>query len=282
MSQDKAAPAREADRPITFFGALRDLGFVSWLFVALVGAPSVVTLAQTLSDGLTLSDALQWLIDSYNQLLAALAVIVAPLVRGVAHLFVNLFGLDLEIHPHWRPLFVLAAIFVSANARTLWGDKKRQTAIAFVLVAVLMVLAASVVAGLTPPNAPWWAQGLTAAQFVVFIFAGFVVSYSIASVFFGFSQPYRKPLIAYARRGLFFGLAAFAIAAAISLSPYGAGGRAGVATIFGGLCAYGLYWIYYGFRHRDRPEIRFGLRVVGGFIFALLIILIDKAATAFA
>lgn len=51
--------------------------------------------------------------------------------------------------------------------------------------------------------------------------------------------------------------------------------HAGVLVLFSGMFLYGAYWVFDGFRTREVPEVRFGLRVVGGFLFAFVLLVLD-------
>lgn len=260
---------------VTIGSAIRDLGFVSGLFMALVGAPSVISLTQTLLTDFRLSTLLQWIIDGYNDLLKTLSLGLEPVLRAVLEAARDLLALDVTLHPYWRPLFVLALIFISANTRTLWGDGKRAAAVIFAAFCALSALIGSVIAGAVPAEAAAWEHAATAALFVFLLFFGMFGAYALATPLFDFRQPYRKPLRAYLRRGIVFGAAAFAAAYALSLLDF-AIQRSGLLTIFAGMLLYGAYWLYYGWREADAPEIRFGLRLVGGFVFAGAIIALDQ------
>lgn len=274
MKNEQVLLQTEDDKALTLGQALRDLGFMFWLFTAVVGAPSIVSLMQTVFVDFKLTELLQWLVDGYRDLLNIVGATLEPLANGLLAGFSGLFDVDLTLQKHWQPLFIVLGIFISTNTRTLWDDGYRKPAITFVLVMICFTLIGSWISGVIAPNADWWLQGLAAGAPVLCLFLGLTLAYWLADLMFGFAQPYRKPLWHYPKRGAVLAIAAFALAALIAILPTGRS-HAGLLVLFSGLFLYGLYWTYAGFRDRDVPEVRFGLRVVGGFLFASLVLAID-------
>ena len=144
---------------LTLFGAAKDLGFFFWLFSAVVGAPSVLSLFKTVFVDLSFSGFLETLIAGYRELLDTIAGLLEPIATAVIHRFGTWLDFELELQPHWQPLFVLISIFITANIRTLWNDGYAKTTILFGAVMVLFALIGSWIAGIIAPQAPWWAQG---------------------------------------------------------------------------------------------------------------------------
>ena len=259
---------------LTLLQAVKDLGFVFWLFTALVGAPSIVSLMQTVFLDFQLSSLVQWVIDGYRQLLGVIAGALNPLANLVLGAFNGLLSVELKLQDHWQPLFIVLSLFISANTRSLWDDGYKKPAIVFVATMAVFTLIGTWIAGVIQPDAAWWRQGIAAGAPVLCLFLGLTLAYAIASVAFDFTQPYRKPLSSYVRRGFGLGAAAFIAGSALSVSRL-IDGHAGLLVLFTGLFLYGLYWLREGFREREIPEVRFGLRVVGGFLFAMLVVGID-------
>lgn len=268
------APRRESQQELTLLSALNDIGFVSWLFAAVVGGPSVLSLVQYTFVDLQFTVFIQWIVDGYNELLKILGAVFEPTLHWIIGSIERIFGLDLELQPYWRPLFVLLLIFVSANTRTLLGDGYRWTAAVFVVVTGIATLFGCAGAALISSKDTWWLQGTAAALPILALFLGLVAAYAVSSLVFGFSQPYRKPLTSYAARGFSLALAAFVLAAGISFL-FSDRFPAGVFTVYCGMLLYGLYWLLRGFVDEDAPEVRFGLRMIGGYAFAALVVGID-------
>ncbi|MEM6535988.1 MAG: hypothetical protein AAF613_10145 [Pseudomonadota bacterium] len=259
---------------LTLLQAAKDLGFVFWLFTAFIGAPSIVSLMQTVFIDFQLSSLFQWVVDGYRQLLGVIASVLNPVANVLLNSFNGLLNLELTLQDHWQPLFVVLTLFISANTRSLWDDGYKKPAIVFVATMAVFTLLGAWIAGLIQPDAVWWLQGLAAGMPVLCLFMGMTLAYAISFFAFGFSQPYRKPLWSYVRRGFGLGASAFVLGAALSLSNL-IQGHAGLLVLFSGLFFYGLYWVREGFRDKDIPEVRFGLRVVGGFLFAIIVTGID-------
>lgn len=257
--------------------AFRDLGFVGGIFISLIGGPSVITLLQAVLADFRLSAILQWLIDGYNDLLSVLTLGLEPLLAGVLAQLGALFPFDVDLEPHWRPLFVLALIFISANTRTIWGDGYRGPAVLYAVFAAVCTLIGSVVAGVVPSGADAVLHGGVAALFVLLHFFGLFLAYALATVAFDFTAPYRQPLGRYLLRDAVLAMIAFI--AAVALSVGGAPvERPGLTAVFMGMFVYGVYWLSYGLLQDVFPEVRFGLRLVGGFVFAFGVIALDALA----
>lgn len=270
----------QAPEALTFWQAIKDLGFISWLFATIVGAPSIVSLVQTVFIDVQFTALLQWLIDGYNQLLLTITVILNPLAARVLSLAEELLNIPLELQRHWQPLFVLLAIFISSNTRSLIDDGYMKPAIVFAPVMLVFALAGAWTAGVVPASAIWWMQGVAVSVPIFLLFVGMFISYQVAWMIFGFSQPYRKPLLSYLKRGLTLALAAFFIAAVMSSTSL-IDAHSGLLTLFLGMAVYGSFWIREGFSQNDIPEIRFGLRLVGGFVFAVALLGLDAGLNLF-
>ena len=247
---------------------------MSWFFAAVIGAPSILSLIQVVFIDFTLTDLIQWLLDGYNDLLSVLSILLTPLGRLLIDFIGGLVDVPIELAQHWQPLFVLLAIFISSNTRALFDDGYPKPALIFIMFMVPAALIGAWLAGAVPADSPWWLQGLAVGLPVMLLFTGMFLSYAVSSFALKFRRPYRKPLMAYLFRGARLAIAAYLIAALISATGL-IDTHAGILTLFVGLAVYGAYWLRAGFVENDLPEIRFGLRLVGGFIFAMIIIALD-------
>ncbi|MEM6410345.1 MAG: hypothetical protein AAF683_02265 [Pseudomonadota bacterium] len=275
MSIEPQQPETEAMQDeLTVWTAAKDLGFISWLFAAVVGAPSVLSLTQIVFVDFSPTELLQWLLDGYNDLLSVLTAILSPIATVAVAFIEGIIEVPLELSRHWQPLFVLLVIFISSNTRALLDDGYPKPAIVFAITMVIAAFGGALSAGVIPPEGPWWLQGMAVGVPVLAMFTGMFVAYGIAAAALDFNQPYRKPLLAYLKRGVVLGLAAFVVAGTISLTGL-IDTHAGLLTLFIGMAVYGAYWLRAGFADGDVPEIRFGLRLVGGFVFAIVIVALD-------
>lgn len=268
---DQVLIETEQGETLTLFGAVRDLGFIFWLFAACVGAPSIISLVQTIFVDFRLLNLLQWILDGYRDILDILASTLEPIALSLFDQISNVVALDLDLLPHWQPLFIILTMFISANSRTLWADGYRKTMFVFITCMVTFALVGSWIAGLVSPQAAWWWQGLAAAAPVFCLFIGMTISYTIAWLCYGFSRPYRKPLYRYMLRGSILAAIAFILASCFSAFNI-LKAHSGLTVLLAGLFVYGLYWTREGFKDADIPEVRFGLRLTGGFLFAIIVI----------
>lgn len=281
MADESDVILQSADgEKLTALGAAKDLGFFFWLFSAVVGAPSIISLFQTVFIDFRLFDLLQWILDGYQDILSVLGDLIEPASQYFFSLLSPVLGFDLQLQPHWRPLFIVLSIFISANARSLWIDGYKVTTFLFAAIMLISAVAGSWFAGIVPSNADWMMQGAAAAVPVLMLFSGMWLSYALATLFFGFAEGYRKPLSSYILRGFALSFSAFVIASLLSLIM-SSDQFSGVLVLFSGMFFYGAFWVFEGFRTHDVPEVRFGLRVLGGYIFAIFILSVNVIVQAF-
>jgi hypothetical protein len=116
---DEAKPEK-----LTLAEALKDLGWFPLAFAVVVGGPSVLTILQELFVNHKLVPALQWIVDGYQRIMAALGAVVEPWVQPAIDWVNARFGWQLVLDPVWRPLFALTMVIAMGDARTRWrgGD----------------------------------------------------------------------------------------------------------------------------------------------------------------
>ncbi|MGD9966522.1 MAG: hypothetical protein AB7T59_08385 [Hyphomonadaceae bacterium] len=143
-------------------GALEDLGYFYGLFTLVVSGPSIISLLQTIFIDHRLVDALQWIVDGYNDIAAAIGSICEPLIAPLIAWINAVLALDLNLQPHWRPLFLLLLMFALGVARAAWSEGARLRVIPIALVGGFGALAGAVIAGLLPLSGGWPAQAIIA------------------------------------------------------------------------------------------------------------------------
>lgn len=146
--------------------ALDDLGWFWGLFTSLVNAPSILSLVQMVFIEHRLVDALQWIVDGYNDITRQILAWCEPILRPVLDWINGAFGWDLEIHPHWIPFFLLTLTIVVGWLRHLWviaTGKGQRTIAAAIAGGAIGAFFGALASGLLPLDAPWWGQGVAAA-----------------------------------------------------------------------------------------------------------------------
>jgi hypothetical protein len=100
----------DAGKPerLTLDDALKDFGFFYALFVFLVSGPSWLSLLQMVFIEHRLVDALQWIVDGYNQIVGVLGAVIEPLLQPAINWLNGAFDWRLVLMPHWRPLALLS------------------------------------------------------------------------------------------------------------------------------------------------------------------------------
>ncbi|MGD9968363.1 MAG: hypothetical protein AB7T59_17720 [Hyphomonadaceae bacterium] len=266
---------------LTLRQALDDVGWFWLTFTSLVSAPSILSLVQMILEH-RFVDALQWIVDGYNDILAVVGGAIEPLVRPVIDWLNQTLNWRLELYPHWRPLFVVTMLVGAGAIRNAWQLGAYGVAVSYGLGWLLGALLGALTAGLAPLDGAWWSQGFAAAAPVAMTYA----ATGIQQVVFARHAFLRWPHLIGAVA--FVGLATFGLAAGLSFAP-GVSDGAGVLTI-GLLVLYlGVSNLWIGLFRRDLAEAwigtrsdatpvyqaRFGLLVLGGFFAAALIVAAD-------
>src|ERR1700752_612478 len=97
---------------LTFWEALKDVGWFPALYSTVVGGPSVLAILEMALDGFGLVPAVQWIIDGYHQVTRVMGLLIEPFFASIIAWVNGLVGWSLVLHPHWRPLFLLGMGFV--------------------------------------------------------------------------------------------------------------------------------------------------------------------------
>jgi len=261
--------------PVTLGSALKELGWFWGLFAFALGAPSLLSILQMVFLEYRLIEAAQQILDAYNLLLAYLSSYVEPLLRQLIDL---MFTVPVDLHAHWRPLFILMMLHETADARNMWRFGAHGTAIARWLPGAAGAFLGAVVAGFAPLDGPWWAQGAIVAAPL----AGPTV---VRGLFAMGQQPFLPMLLVT--------LSTFAIGAASSFIPglpRGAGilvmallllanavitFRRGLSQRAFGRLPDGTLVSGKAVRMRSLSDLWFSLALLGGFFAAALVLAAD-------
>ena len=266
---------------VTLKEAYDDIRWAWVTFVSLINAPSILSLLQMIFEH-RLIDALQWIVDGYNDIVGQLGAIVEPLVRPFLAWLNARFDWSLELYPHWRPLFLLLAVMASSGIRNAWRFGARAVAITHGLGVIGGALVGALAAGLLPLDGSWWSQGLAAAAPVTAFYA-FAGAQQLLTSPNSALRWWHLALLIPVVGGLMF-----AIGAGVSFVPglsTGAGILAlgllvlavGLSNLWGGLFRsdWRQTYLQRDFAGAQRYQIQFGLTAVGGFVAAGLIVAAD-------
>tara|TARA_R110000823_G_scaffold112771_1_gene234656 strand:- start:120 stop:995 length:876 start_codon:yes stop_codon:yes gene_type:complete len=274
---------------------LDDIGAVPATLGGVLGAPSILSLLQSTYEARDLSAPFQAIVDGYNQGIASAAAIIEPALVPVVTWIGRLFGWDVDLHAHWRHLFVLCTIYLFAQIRirrTEKGGLKNWTDLP---IEMLFALIGCLAAGMIAPKGGWWAQGLIAAWPLSMIWFGQasanIVGHEFARTFAGFERG--KPLsytLGYVAAGSALALGSagkdllivvppyfiigFVLGAALSFVPV-IGAGAGVAALAVFAITAGIHFLRVGARQDQRYMTRLGLTMLGGYAAAAVVYGID-------
>ena len=266
------ARTAQQDR-LTLREAIEDLGWFYATFSALVSGPSLLDLLQMVFEH-RLIDALQWIVDGYHDIAAVVGAVLEPLLRPPLAWLNALFGWRLELQPHWKPVFLLAMVFVTGLSRAV----RRESVLEAVLFGILLSLGAltgAVAAGLSPLAGGWWAQGVAAAAPVgmVSLLLGAPLALTAAGRARALPNPLRE-LCGVVLNAFVLAGVAFAIGAGVSFLP-GLSRGAGLLALGGGVLIIGVLSLLAGLAEADRMVSSIGLTLLGGFATAGLIVAVD-------
>jgi hypothetical protein len=146
---------------LTLSEAFDDLGWFYGLLSAAVAGPSVLEILLMLFE-YRLVEALQWIVDGYRAITTLLASYVEPYLRPIIVWLNKTFHWRLELHPHWRPVFMLSMVFVAGLVRMVRRESLFE-AVLFGLVLSVGALIGAVTVGVFTLEGLWWVQGLAAA-----------------------------------------------------------------------------------------------------------------------
>ncbi len=111
---------------------------------------------------------LQLMLDYYQQAVEFLLGWAEPPLRFALQCVSDWIALDLNLHAHWKYVFILMWLYFGADAKIIWGKDRKGSAIATVIWGGLIALVASVASGTVKPDSP---NTLS----VIFPVTGFVV-----------------------------------------------------------------------------------------------------------
>lgn len=262
-------PSTRSSERLTLREAWDDVGWVYATFSSLVGGPSVLALVQMIFE-YRLIDALQWIVDGYNDITAALSAYVEPVLAPVIAWLNQTFDWRLNLMPHWRPVFLLTLIFVSAMVR-------RGAAVTLIkwlspVVAGAAALIGAAIAGCIRLDASWGGQGLIAMAPMLTVLLGM----SIVVHANGLLTKKRLPTA----RGCMINVVVIAIIAGVAFL-LGAGAAftpfpgAGIVALGAVVMALGVFLAVTGFKTNNVFDTRTALIILGGFFTAGLILAAD-------
>ena len=166
MTQDQSAQKTAA----------KDIGYFWVLFSAVVGAPSLLVILESVFVQHRLVEALQWIPDGWNGVTAVLGAIVEPLAKPLIDALNEQFSLDLTLDPLWRPLFALYLTTLTSFIRGLPRDREDSalkdfgTRIAVFLLMGFFGLFAVLGAGLRSSWSSWDVVGMIACMTALGLF----------------------------------------------------------------------------------------------------------------
>jgi len=266
---------------LTLPEAVEDLGYFWGLFSTFVGAPSILTIFQMIFVDHRFIPALQWIVDSWNELMALLGAVAEPLLQPLVDWVNQQFDWSLALDPVWRPLFALGMVFAMAAFRGAWPGARSAHVGRAVVMSVfffgatgLCALVGAVAASLVPSQPVWWTQGLIAATPTTMFVFGAGLGLTGAVALFRKWAAAMGTFVTFFVASLVFGLIAFAVAAGLSLVPALAHG-AGLLGLGGLVLAMGLIALRGGLRRSVHVMTRVGMITLGGFMAAGLILTAD-------
>lgn len=274
---------------------LDDFGAVPATLGGLIGAPSILSLLQSIYEARDLSTPLQAVVDSYNQGIASAAAIIEPALTPLVTWVGRMFGWEVDLHTHWRHLFVLCMIYLLAQLRIRRTEKDGLRNWTDLPLGMVFALVGCLAAGMISPEGSWWAQGLIAAWPLSMFWFGQasanIVGHEFARTFAGFERGRGLSYtLGYVVAGSVIALGSaardllivvppyfiigFILGAALSFVPV-IGDGAGVAALAIFAIIAGIHFLRIGRRQNQRYMIRLGLTMLGGYAAAAFVYGID-------
>lgn len=250
-----------AEEKLSARRAFKDISFFWWLFGVIVGAPSIVSIVQSVFLDKPLITPLQWAQDRYDEALDVLGQLMEPFLVPLVQWVGNLFDWDLTLQPHWRPLFVLVMVSALPFVRDSWRERARSYAVwQFVLIGGFGLIGC-LAAALLPRAGPWYVQGL-------------ITALPVATVIFSIALSFKAKFGEVIFVAALFAAMGFTLGAAASAIPLLASGP-GLAGLGAGVLAFAVMWILEGRAMRNAGMIHLGLTMLGPFLGAGLIYALD-------
>ena len=132
--------------------ACRDFGWLPSLFVTVVGAPSILSLAAALIKDFRLAVAFRWIVDGYLKSLDVMSSIANPAILQIGSLINKSFDPARHLHGHWRELFLLNIVVISSFLRSLWEAQQYKQLLGFGAIVGGGAMLGSLLAGTIPPD----------------------------------------------------------------------------------------------------------------------------------
>lgn len=264
-----------------FRSAWGDLTYFWWLLGVLAGTPSIISIIQMVYVEGQLIAPIQSVMDAYTQTLEVLGAVAEPWIHPFLTWIGGLFGWDLTLHPHWRPIFVLMMVYAISYARGVLRDDLHPINTSAGLLMVPCVAIGTILAGSVPLEPHWLNQGLITLLATLGIMVAWKLAHLIGFAMAGYGQSFLRELVWEAPTMLLvMGAFAFGVGSGISFIP-------GMASIAGFL-ATGLFILWFaqatfaaGAGDLSHTDTRIGLMIVGPFIGAALIYAADWAIRAY-
>lgn len=126
-------------------GVLRVLSFLGLLL-------SMISVTRLLQIGFQIgfAEPLRLMLSWYDAVVSYLAQFVEPSVRIFLRSLADWVGWRLELHGHWKHVWVLTMIYMGTRARTVWAAGLSGTAMLLTALGLAMALACGVTSGLLP------------------------------------------------------------------------------------------------------------------------------------
>jgi hypothetical protein len=224
-----------------------------------------------------LIDALQWIVDGYNDITSKLSAKLEPLIEPVISWLNGALSLNMELQPHWRAVFVLTSVLIIGYARRIWRGGEPFAAAVFGIGAAIGALVGAVCAGVNAPTAVWWVQAIIAAAPLAVLCLTFTIAVWIYRLLHTkVSGAWEDIGFMFGNLGLLLTGCAFLYGAAMSRDPeFGSG--AGVIVLGFLIFVIAMLSVVSGVASSDRSAARFGLVILGSFLTAGLILVADAA-----
>lgn len=142
---------------------LKSIGYFPLLYIFVVGAPSILLIAETVFLQYRLVDSLHWIVEGWERLNLLMARLLIPLTEPLVS-FINSFGFQFELSSHWQSVFWLSMLPVISVTRAMLTDSEElrehlPPLMVYVVFGVPLAFCAFF-SGLVPPENDWRAQGL--------------------------------------------------------------------------------------------------------------------------
>jgi hypothetical protein len=171
----------------SLWDSISTIGWFTTMYLGVVGAPSILEIAQAVFKPWRLTPAFQWIVDGYHQLTAVVASYVEPFFVPAIARINSVLDWHLVLDPIWRPVFLLMSIIAVAAARTSWIRRERPLVVRFrtsvinLIGSVPIALAVAMVVGLRDRSGALPAATLLSTAAVVFAYGLFALWLSLRS-----------------------------------------------------------------------------------------------------